>query len=222
MNRVFVDDRAIGRLIALAKRSQARFWALGEDLRRQGPTPLGWPDLTRFSEDCFHCQLDQRLVCGWTLRADESIEMLVPGVSVGKLPFVRERQFEELFVQLLDPEVEVRVQGPGALRFLAQLRQTYAGQVPNPQLTRKLVELTESGWYAHWAEIMSPGRCLNLYRQQAGQSLAHLAERSGVSRRELLELEEDRLMMTEERARTLALYLECDPRSLLGGPRGGI
>jgi len=224
---VEIEGRAVGRLVRLAKRSQSRFWALCQDLRRQGPWPLGWPELTRFDEGCFHCELDVRLVCGWTLRADGTIEVLAPALSVSKLPFVRERQFEELFLRLLEPEVEVRFQGAGAHRFLAHLRQAFPGQVADPQLTRQLVNVAGLGWFANWSQFMTPGRLLYLYRQNAGLPLLRLAELGGFSRRELMDLEEDRQPMTEEKARRLALSLECDHRSLLhasqkGSPDGRI
>lgn len=219
LHLVEIEARAVGRLVKLAKRSQARFWALCQDLRRQGVWPLGWPELTLHDEGCYHCQLDLRLVSGWTIRPEgRGIELLVPALSLSRLPFVRERQFEELFLRLLDPPVEVRFQGAGAGHFLAHLRQAYPGQVAEPQLTRQLVDVAKLGWHAQWRKIMTPGRCLNLYRQNAGLPSPRLAELSGITRRELNDLEEDRRPMTDEKARTLALYLECDYRSLACQP----
>jgi len=215
-HRIELEARLVYRLIKLSKRSQARLWALCQDLRRQGPWPLGWPQLTRFDEECFHCQLDVRLVSGWMLRqAGGAIEILCPALAPGKLAFVRERRFEELCLSLVDPQVHVRFQGAGAYRFLCHLQGAYPGQVAQPQLTRPLVSLTELGWHAQWSQVMRPGRCLNIYRQNAGLSALRLAELCGISRRDLTLLEEDRMPMTEERARTIALYLECDHRSLL-------
>jgi len=221
LHLVEIEGRVVGRLVKLAKRSQARFWALCQDLRRQGPCPLGWPELTRFDEGCYHCELDMRLVTGWTLRPEgRGIELLAPALSVSRLAFVRERQFEELCLSLIDPPVEVRFQGAGAGHFLAHLRHSFPDQVPEPQLTRQLVNVAGLGWHAQWSKIMTPGRCLNLYRQNAGLPIPRLAELGGFTRRELNDLEEDRQLMTEEKARTLALYLECDYRSLTCQPLG--
>lgn len=216
LHLVEIEGRAVGRLSKLPKRSQARFWSLSQDLRRQGACPLGWPELTRFDEGSYHCELDLRLVSGWKLRPEgRRIELLAPALSVSRLGFVRDRQFEELFLRLLDPPVEVRFLGAGAGHFLAQLRQAYPGQVAEPQLTRQLLNVAGLGWHAQWSKLMTPGRCLNVYRQSTGLPIPRLAELAGFTRRELNDLEEDRQPMSEDKARTLALCLECDYRSLM-------
>lgn len=209
---VQIEPRGMRRLVKLAKRVQCRFWALTRDLGFQGPRPRGWASLAEVDQDSYCCHIDFRYLAGWTRWSDGSLEIDAPALSLDRLTYLKSGGFSELLLRLDEPPVELRLTGTGASKFLAQLRERYPGQIT---AARELLELPQTEWYQSWESQMTTGKCLHVYRQNAGLSLPALAEISGLHRRELAEFEDGVRALSPEHARLLAQYLECEPQSLL-------
>lgn len=210
--RVQIEPRALTRLAKLAKRVQCRFWALIRDLVGQGPRPLGWPSLTEAEAESYCCHLDYRYVAGWLVISDRTVKIDAPAVSLGKLAYLQEAAASEVHLSLQNPPVDLRVTGAGTPQFLSQLRERYPGQM---MASRDLLELPNTEWYRALEREMSAGKCLHIYRQNAGLNLRALSDICGIPRPQLAAWEDGLEPLAEADALQLALYLECDHRSLL-------
>lgn len=206
-----IEPRAMQRVLKLARRIQSRFWALARDLHHQGPTPLGWADVVQLDSETSRCLLGHRYYGAWSRRGAQTLEVVAPTLSAEKLEYLQGSTFEELLLRLQNPAVELRLSGPGAPEFLAHLREHYPGQV---RPARDAVDLPSTSWYKRWSKLMVPGKCLHIYRQNAGMALHELAQVTGYERRLLGAWEEGTMTLTPDDARALALYLECDYTSI--------
>lgn len=210
---VQMEPRALRRLVKLAKRVQCRFWALTRDLGYQGPCPRGWTSLASVDASSYSCHLDFRYIAGWSRWSNGNIEIDAPALSLDRLAYYKGGGFSEMLMRLDEPPVELRVTGTGTSEFLAHLRERYPGQIT---AARELLKLPQTEWYQNWMIQMTTGKCLHVYRQNAGFSLPALAEVSGLHPRQLADLEADLIPLADDNAHLLARRLDCDPRSLLG------
>lgn len=136
-----------------------------------------------------------------------------PAESLAKLAFLHGAIAAEVSLRLQDPPLEMRLTGSGIPKFLDRVRELYPGQILP---SREVLELPQTGWYQGLEGSITSGQCVHIYRQNAGLTLPTLAEVSGVARRWLARCEDGLEPLSETDARLLALYLECDYRSLLG------
>lgn len=124
-------------------------------------------------------------------------------------------------VSIPHPPTEVRLQGEGALQVLEQLRRVYPTLVVGmddsiqEEASAELLDITQTDWYQTRRAQLTPGRCLRIYRENAGLSLLRLAELSGIEKRQLSQMEQGQRPMGEATCRELARHLLCDYRSLL-------
>ncbi len=66
MFKVLIKKRVEKNLGALPDQIQEKLYCLIEDLKVQGPMPKGWPNLSKLSEDNYHCHLCRRWVACWS------------------------------------------------------------------------------------------------------------------------------------------------------------
>ena len=66
MYRVLIKKRVERNLGALPAHIQVKLFRLIEDLKKQGPMPKGWPNLSKLLDDNYHCHLSHKWVACWS------------------------------------------------------------------------------------------------------------------------------------------------------------
>ena len=120
-----------------------------------------------------------------------------------------------MLVHVKEPPTDLRVTGPGAEAFVADLRSRYPDLVIADEEDDEYVNIEDTDWYRERKAKMTLGKRLRIYRDNAELTLAVLAELSGIPKGNLSAMENDKRPIGSMTAKHLAKALNCDYRSLL-------
>lgn len=111
-------------------------------------------------------------------------------------------------------DVEIRIEGPGASKVLADLKSFYRDDLIVDE-DDEYVPVRSVDWIREGMEALTPGKSLKIYRSNRKMTLTVLAELSGIPAGNLSAMENDKRPIGKKTAEKLAKVLDCDYRSLL-------
>jgi DNA-binding XRE family transcriptional regulator len=112
------------------------------------------------------------------------------------------------------PRIDVRISGPGARKVADLIRKIFKDA--RIELgTGKPVGVFETEWYKGIAAGLTPGRALHVYRDNAGMTLADIAEKTGIAVSHLSAMENGKRNIGKASAQKLGKALKCEYRRFL-------
>jgi len=118
-----------------------------------------------------------------------------------------------MLVRVKQPHIEVTVRGDGADKVCEALQHAFQGAEVEEE--DEYVPIEETDWYRSRAGVMTSGKSMRIYRENAKMTLTRLAVVTGIPKGNLSQMEHDKRAIGPLTAKKLAKALGCDYRSLL-------
>jgi len=111
-------------------------------------------------------------------------------------------------VRAKTPHIDVRITGTGADLLVEALKHSIKGL--KISTNDEPVPIDSDPWFQELRKSRTPGEVLWCYRDNAGLTLDELAEKSGIAKSHLSEMENDKRTIGLKTAKKLAEALNCD------------
>jgi DNA-binding XRE family transcriptional regulator len=123
-----------------------------------------------------------------------------------------------MLVHAKTPPINVQISGEGAEFLIETLRRSIAGL--SVSTDDEAIPINSDPWFKAFRQSRSAGDVLWVYRDNAKFTLDELAEKSGIAKSHLSEMENNKRPIGLKSARKLAAALNCDfHRFLVAEPR---